>query len=146
MAARETSFIDSIHRKLKKDAPVVHYVKFALRFVNGWPDAGYFAPNGAILWVEYKVHPNTPTLQQRKTVTHLRSLGQKVAIITLRDGFTEIESGANPRLLTPTPHLWILNELGITKKCHARPNPDGTTQTEQPLIMPPIPSTPFNPP
>lgn len=125
MAARETSFIQSIHRKLKKDAPEILCVKFALRFVNGWPDAGYFAPNGASLWVEYKVHPNTTTPQQNKVIYHLRSLDQKVAIITLRDGFAEIESGTNHQTTTPNPHLWLINELGLIT--NAPSDPPGTT-------------------
>lgn len=111
MTAHETSFIQSVHRRLKKDAPEILCVKFALRFVNGWPDAGYFAPNGTSLWVEYKVHPNTTTPQQVKTIHHLRNLGQKVAIITLHDGFTRIESGTNHQTTTVNPHLWIIETL-----------------------------------
>lgn len=138
MATRETAFIESIHRKLKKDAPDVHYVKFALRFVNGWPDAGYFAPNGATLWVEYKIHPNKPTAQQNKTIALLRSLGQKVAIITLRNDLAEVKTSLDPNHLitTPHPHLWIINALGPTKKCLAPPAPNDMMQNG------PTPSTP----
>ncbi len=108
----ETRFIAAINRKITKLAPNIKHIKFALRFNNGWPDSGYFALGGRLLWVEYKVHPNKPTPQQRQTITQLRALGQKVAILTQHDTYTIIEPDeTSPPFTDQTPHNWIIQTL-----------------------------------
>ena len=120
----ETRFINSIHRRLKPYTTDIEIIRINPVGRNGLPDYLYIGRDGTVIvWVEYKVYPNTLTSLQRTMVKRLRQKGHRVAIITKMPDTTTIEAGAT-LIQDVSPHDWILQTLGI--------NNDATTATSQP--------------
>jgi len=115
----ESRFIQKIHRQLKKLEPAVFIWKTSERFSKGIPDVIYIGPSGIILWVEYKVFPNTPTALQHEMLNNLREYEQKTAIITQHPTTTMIHTPSGP-INTNEPWVWIAHTLGYEDDQHPR--------------------------
>lgn len=110
----ETAFIAKVHRQLKKYEPAIWMWKIKAGFNNGIPDALYIGATGITLWVEYKVHPNTPTALQLNALKDLTMHQHKTAIITQHPAHSTIHPLDAPTLITTTPWDWIATTLGYT--------------------------------
>jgi len=111
MKKPETSFIQSIHQKLKKLADPPFIWKIATRFTNGLPDCLYIGKTGCCLWVEYKVYPNIASTLQLHQLAQLLAYNQKVSIITKTNAIITINTLQGPIITTLTPWLWIADTL-----------------------------------
>ena len=107
----ETAFIQTVHRRLKKQTNPPLIKKLADRFTNGLPDVLYISPSGITLWVEYKVHPNKTTPIQQLTLEILMAYHQRVAVITKTPNSSQIFDGVYQHD-NDKPWDWILDQLG----------------------------------
>lgn len=74
----EHSFVESIHRRLKKHP--LHVWKINARFANGVPDAWYSGGRGDV-WVEYKWGRNPPSALQIKWLEDRHREGRRCWLV-----------------------------------------------------------------
>lgn len=95
----ETRFIQKVHRRL---GPVTDQrFRQKMEAGNGTPDF-YYEGEIDILWVEYKVHPNTPSKNQQRWIARARDHQQPVWVVTeLKDGTVRVELDGHLRTEVP---------------------------------------------
>jgi len=59
-------------------------VKVHERYQVGWPDRIFIAPNGNIVWMEFKAPGKRPTLLQTRIHRELAARNQRVYTVTTR--------------------------------------------------------------
>lgn len=72
-----------------------------LRFNSGWPDSIYIGKNGRLVWVEYKIWPNTLTKLQEYVIKDLREKQQMVLVITKHPNHVTIDNGITETITNP---------------------------------------------